>query len=262
LFDQIEVHLAPSTDTRITVDADCPDVPDGAQNLTARAATAFHRRTGTGFELSVRLRKGIPTGSGLGGGSSDAAAILHFLNKNWESRLPIDALAAIGAEIGADVPFFVYGRPAVVEGIGETVSCLPPNQVHPLHLVIAFSGVMLSTSLVFDEFDRITRQQPASSLTRSGAERNIPPLAETRIPLPCLLVNDLEEAAMRVCPQVASLKQAMTRFGADKCSMTGSGSAVFGVCADAERARRVALNLQREGCQAWAVETLAEAPRA
>jgi 4-diphosphocytidyl-2-C-methyl-D-erythritol kinase len=210
------------------------------------------------FAVKVEIHKHIPVGSGLGGGSSDAASLLKFLNRALGSPLDTAQLTDLGAQIGADVPFFITGKPARVRGIGEFVE--PLDKPLETDLVVCWSGTHLSTSEVFAEADRLQATKPPDSLTRRRPESNIADFVDGRRPISELLVNDLEEAAARICPEVRALKQELLTLGALGASMTGSGSAVFGICSDRASAERMAAALQRRGLRAWPTRTLAASP--
>src|SRR5262249_17984840 len=151
---------------------------------------------------------------------SDAAAVLLTLNRLLGSPLPTSNLAALAGELGADVPFFVYGQPARVGGIGEQVAGIDVPMTLPL--VICSDGYPLSTNHVYSPFD-------LASLTRREPVTNISALVSGGRAISELLVNDLETPAAAVHPEVLSLKAKLVEQGALGALMSGSGSAVFGV---------------------------------
>jgi 4-diphosphocytidyl-2-C-methyl-D-erythritol kinase len=207
-------------------------------------------RTGVSMTVSIQLDKRIPIGSGLGGGSSDAAAVLLALNRVTGGANPESQLAHWAVELGADVPFFVYGRPARLRGVGELIEpvlCLPEG-----HFVVAFPNLPLSTAEVYRKYD--------ASLTNPEVERSIHPLNLDRTQLPHFLANDLEKAAVRIIPEIDSLKQRLRDLGAVVALMTGSGSAVFGVWDNQGEAAAAEQVISKEGTWARAVELLARAP--
>src|SRR5262249_12820337 len=152
--------------------------------------------------------------------------------------------------LGADVPFFVYGRPARVAGIGEQVT--PFELSAPLSLVVCSDGSVLQTKTVYSVVD--------DSLTTRREATSIEPLVNGRRSISEILVNDLEAAAMKIHPEVQSLKARLMDQGAQGALMTGSGSAVFGVWPSDGGARRAAANLRRQGLWAVAVRTLDTSP--
>jgi 4-diphosphocytidyl-2-C-methyl-D-erythritol kinase len=260
LFDRLAVSCKASSRAEIQVISESPLAPSGSSNLIFRAADVFRRRTGQPFSLTVRLQKRIPVGSGLGGGSSNAAAILGYLNSvmGWPFDQP--TLAATGLEVGADVPFFVYGQPAVVRGVGEVVIPLAPARLPPA-LVVCWSGAQLSTAAVYARTDQLSDGRQDASLTTKCPESNIADFVEGQRPLAELLANDLEEAAAQICPEVRHLKGELLSLGAEGASMTGSGSAVFGVCSNLESAERIAVHLRRKGLWACSIKILTTSSR-
>ena len=124
-----------------------PGIPCDRRNLAWRAAEALRRETGCGLGVDILLRKRIPSGAGLGGGSADAAAVLLGLNRLWHLGLTRERLESIGLTLGADVPFCVRGGLTRVEGIGEKLESL--GQVPPLHLVILQPCEGLSTAEIY-----------------------------------------------------------------------------------------------------------------
>ena len=252
----VTVHLPPPTAIArtISVRTDSAQLPADTDNLAYRAAEVFMAAAKSDeFAVDIEIRKRIPIGSGLGGGSSDAAAVLLMLNRALGSPLESDRLAAVGASIGADVPFFLYGRPARVTGIGERV--VPTELGPPLNLVVCSDGYTLSTGLVYSYVT-----EAAHSLTSAPPVSNIPDFVEGRKPFTDLLVNDLEEAAAQIHPGVLSLKARIMAEGAQAALMSGSGSAVFGVWADLKSAVAAAARLRRRGLWAEAAQTLERSP--
>lgn len=189
-------------------------------DLAVRAALALRaaiRRPELGAR--IRVRKRIPLGGGLGGGSSDAATTLVALNEMWGSGLNVDELAAIGLELGADVPVFVRGVNAWAEGIGER---LTPLELPPRWFVIIHPGVSVPTSVVFQ----------APELTRNS------PLITIRAFLDSGGRNDCEPVVRRRFPAVAAALDWLSRFAPAR--LTGTGACVFAAFERVEEAERVA----------------------
>ena len=257
LYDELLVAIRPSQPGAVrpgvSVEADCAQIPSGEANLAYRAAAAFVKVTQQSVLIDIQIRKRIPVGSGLGGGSSDAAAVLLTLNRFLGHPLQPAQLADVGARIGADVPFFVYGRPARVTGVGENVA--PITLGATLNLVVCSDGHTLSTANVYSRAPAVSH-----SLTSDPPLSNIIDFVEGRKPFTDLLVNDLEAAAAQIHPEVLSLKAKVMEEGAQAALMTGSGSAVFGVWADPQMAARAAARLRGYGLWAEAVQTLERSP--
>ena len=154
LMQSISLHdtltLEPAEDVTFSADG-ATRVPQDEGNLALRAALALRRHAGTAQGAMIHLHKRIPSGAGLGGGSADAAAVLHGLNALWELNLPMETLRQIGLTLGADVPFCLIGGLAHVQGIGEVIEPLPCPRIY--HLVIIQPCRALSTPQVFRALD-------------------------------------------------------------------------------------------------------------
>jgi 4-diphosphocytidyl-2-C-methyl-D-erythritol kinase len=203
------------------------------------------------LDVEIHLEKNIPIGAGLGGGSSDAAAVLRALDLALGAGTPQSELIAWGCELGADVPFFVFGKPAWVSGIGDVIEPHSPGPIGSL--VVASPGCGLSTPDVYRAYD--------GSLTKYRTDSTIRPLTRGRIPLEELLVNDLEPVAIQILPELQTLKQRLRELGAIHTLMTGSGSAMFGVWEDTKGALAAAKQMTNEGFWARTAEVLESAPR-
>jgi 4-diphosphocytidyl-2-C-methyl-D-erythritol kinase len=208
-----------------------PDL-DGPDNLAARAARRMAERYEVRRGVRIHLEKAIPAGAGLGGGSSDAAAVVTGLNRLWGLERPIPELAELGAGLGSDVPFFVHvgpeGGAARVEGRGERVTPLEP--LPDTWCLLVHPGVTVSTARVFaahaaEKGGQALTPPPAASIIRpapTGIGAGVPAPQE-----PALQDNDLEAAACRVAPEIADALDALRAAGGEGVRMTGSGAAVF-----------------------------------
>jgi 4-diphosphocytidyl-2-C-methyl-D-erythritol kinase len=221
-------------------------LPPEAENLAVRAARRFLEEASLRRLLRIRLAKRIPVAAGLGGGSSDAGAVLRGLARLFPDALDEAALRRLARGLGSDVPFFLDPRPALVSGIGERCQRLPgpwPARV----LLLANPGVALPTARVYQAFD---------ALTPPGRAPTLPPLLEVARraaadagALDALLANDLEPAALRLCPELARLRDGIRLAGALAVGMSGSGATLFGVFEGAAAARAA---LGRFRAPAWA----------
>ena len=192
----------------------------GEKNIVWRAAQLFFEKMQIAGGVSVSIRKEIPAQAGLGGGSADAAAALLAFNELYDTNLSEEALCAIAAKLGADVPFCVTGGTKLGAGIGEILSPLPP--LPPCGIVVAKPHFSVSTAQAYREIDRKPFAQAASAIKMQealtgGSLKNI---AEA-------LYNDFELASEH--PEIAQIKEEMRSFGALGAQMTGSGSAVYGL---------------------------------
>ena len=179
-------------------------------DLTLRAARLLQSHTGCTWGAHIAVHKRIPAQAGMGGGSSDAASCLLALNRLWDLNLSTAQLAALGAHLGADVPFFLHGQNAWVEGIGERIT---PLQLPPAQFVVVKPEAGLSTANIFAD--------PA--LRRDTKPATIDGLARTPYDFGH---NDLQAVAEQLCPPVRLALQWLEAHGLHG-KMTGSGSAVF-----------------------------------
>jgi 4-diphosphocytidyl-2-C-methyl-D-erythritol kinase len=234
------VTLARRDDGAIVRAGDVPGVPE-ASDLALRAAFALREAAGARHGATISIDKRIPMGGGLGGGSSDAASVLLALNRLWSLGLPRADLAAIGARLGADVPFFVHGENAIVRGIGERIA---PVSLPRQWLALAVPAVGVPTAAIFAA-PELTRSTPSAKISvfSVGYGR-----------------NDLEPVAAARYPEVAAALVALGR-AAGSARMTGSGSTVFAACESAESARR-AVQALSPGLRGLVVRTLARHPLA
>ena len=234
------VALAIRDDGRIRRVRDVDGVPPSA-DLALRAARALQQASGTRLGADVDIAKRIPLGGGLGGGSSDAAAVLVALNRLWGVRMSRAELATLGLALGADVPFFVHGENAIVRGIGEVVT---PVSLPRQWLALAMPAVSVATAAIFAS-PHLTRPTPSAKMDvfSEGYGR-----------------NDLEGVASAAFPPVADALAAMTRVSGE-ARMTGSGACVIARCESAEEASRVVAALP-EGIAGRVVRTLARHPLA
>jgi 4-diphosphocytidyl-2-C-methyl-D-erythritol kinase len=216
-------------------------VPADATNLAVRAASEFLAAAGLSRSVRIRLTKSIPAAAGLGGGSSDAGAVLRALAASFPGALGAPVLARLALRLGADVPFFLDPRPARVGGIGERIQ--PLADFAPLACLLANPGVPLSTGAVFAAWD--SRPVPA------------PPAFDAALGLD--LGNDLEPAAERLCPAIAPLRERLRAAGARAVALSGSGPTLFGLFPDPAAAAR---GLARAGFTAPVWARVAQGPKA
>ena len=242
LVDRIRIAIEPAPATRVEIGVDgmAAGVPADAKNLAVRAARAFLEEAGVAAKVAIYLEKRIPTGAGLGGGSSDAATVLRALSDRFANALPENRLVALALELGADVPFFLDPRPAWVTGIGDRIE--PLADFPALDLLLVTPAPPLATAAVFRAYDaaltpgRPGRRMPA---LRDGPARIlIAALANdgSGQELAALLANDLAPVASRLHPGIDRVRAELERLGARAVAMSGSGPTVFGVFSSSERA--------------------------
>jgi 4-diphosphocytidyl-2-C-methyl-D-erythritol kinase len=214
-------------------------VPEGAENLVVRALELLRQRSGCELGAKLELIKRIPSAAGMGGGSSDAATVLKLANTGWGLNWSIDRLAEVGAEIGSDVPFFLYGGAAVCRGRGERITTLP--SISPIHFVVVKPPVGLSTGEVYRALDNLSdasgRQAESGGALAEVVEGCVSGRAAG---LGRRMRNALQLSASSLSPWVDRLKIAFDRLDFVGHQLSGSGTAYFGVCRHAQHARRLA----------------------
>jgi 4-diphosphocytidyl-2-C-methyl-D-erythritol kinase len=196
------------------------------------------------------VRKRIPLQAGLGGGSADAAAALHALRRLWRARMPETDIEAIGGALGADVPYFLCGGTALGLGRGDEIYPLADLPSSPV--VLAYPKFGVATAEAFRWFDA---DGGAAESCRAGRRATGREAAVWR-PDAAGVVNDLEACVIRRHPDIGGMLERLREAGATVASMSGSGSAVYGLFADAARASRAASRLGGGGWSALATRTL------
>jgi len=239
LWDDVEVEPAES----LSCDSGFPD------DLCIKAAKILDPGRGA----AIHVVKRIPCGGGLGGGSADAAATLAALNELWGLGKAEDEMVQIAAQVGSDVPALLLGGLVVMEGRGEVVRrALPPGTVaRPVDLVLASPGVFSSTAEVYAKCTSRPSGGPSATAAAVAA------LASGDIDaLAAAMVNDLQEPALSLHPEMADALVSLRTAGAVAAMASGSGSTVFGLARDAAQAAAIAGRLNARGLKAWAVRSV------
>jgi 4-diphosphocytidyl-2-C-methyl-D-erythritol kinase len=243
LCDELFITL---TDTpKISVTCGKNGVPDGPGNIAWKAANALLELAGGSQGAAISIIKNIPVAAGLGGGSSDAASVLMGMNELLQLRLPDQRLMEIGVKLGADVPFFIFKKTALAEGIGETLTAMP--EMPAAWVLLVNSGVHVSTAWVYNNL----------KLTNRGGLNRLPASYRSLEDVCAIFANDLESVTIPAFPVIAEIKEAMLRHGALAAMMSGSGPTVFGLFQDREAAEQAQKIIT--GDTAWfaaVVETL------
>ena len=228
LADEVELRY-PSGGFDLSLEPEEVEIGPQERNTTYLAWKALQRLTGEELPVKVTLRKKIPAGAGLGGGSANAAAVLVGLNELFGLGLRLDELRGIGAGIGADVPFCISGGTALGEGVGEILTPLP---VPPAHLLVVAKPLRgADTAGIYRAYDETRTEnthsvEPVVSALRAGS---LPTLA-------AVVGNDLAPVTRDIIPEVAELEQSLLASGALGASMSGSGPAVYGIFHDEKAA--------------------------
>lgn len=237
LYDELIVELGAKPGITLAVDdALGQGIQADNTNLAYRAAALFLAHTGQASGVDIRLKKNIPAGAGLGGGSSDAAAVLYGLNVLHGNPIAVDMLAQLALQLGADVPFFLLRRPARATGIGEKlVIC---ENAFRLAAAVVFPGVAAPTAKIYRNLKlALTNTSKHSICLKAQKEVATPDLGFT-------LQNDLEASALELYPEIGTAKNALKDAGFAQVLMSGSGSAVFGLCSDLTEAQRLVAGLK------------------
>ncbi|MCP8971186.1 4-(cytidine 5'-diphospho)-2-C-methyl-D-erythritol kinase [Ectobacillus ponti] len=228
-------------------------VPDDQRNLAYQAAKLLKERFGIRKGVSIAIEKTIPVAAGLAGGSSDAAATLRGLNKLWKLGLRIEELAEIGAEIGSDVSFCVYGGTAIATGRGEKIEHIPAPP--PCWVILAKPKIGVSTADVY-------RNLRLDRVEHPDVDQMVDCISNKDYKGICDHVgNVLESVTFRMHPEVEHIKEQMKRFGADAVLMSGSGPTVFGLVHYDSRMQRIYNGLKGFCEQVYAVRLLGERER-
>ena len=212
-------------------------IPDGEANSVCKAVRFMQRYVGTELGGQITLHKRIPSQAGLGGGTSDAAAMLLLIDSVWNLNLPRSELAFASAELGSDVPLFIHSQPVVCRGHGELTE--PIGGVPPLHFVVLVPKFRLSTAAAFKQHALMehTLQKLVEPVLNAVWSGDLEKFA-------ALLFNRLETAAFALCPELENIRQTMERLGPLAVRMSGSGTAMFALCRNRGEAKTIAEQLE------------------
>jgi 4-diphosphocytidyl-2-C-methyl-D-erythritol kinase len=213
--DTLTLSTSPAEGVKITTTN--AHLPAGMSNLAYQAASLFMSRAKISGGIAIHLEKNIPLASGLGGGSSDAAAVMKGLNELYDAQWSLSELVSLGAHIGADVPFFFLQGPAHASGIGEKLKTIRISP--PFWALLITPPIPISTAWVYSQCkpnqDGISLDTTQRIDLREAGEK--------------ILRNDLEDVVLDRYPEVAEIKQVMQSLGAWGTLMSGSGPTVFGI---------------------------------
>ncbi|MDI6776630.1 MAG: 4-(cytidine 5'-diphospho)-2-C-methyl-D-erythritol kinase [Syntrophales bacterium] len=221
----------------------CPDsLPENEDNIVYRAAMALFSYASCASGIEITIKKRIPIAAGLGGGSSNAATTLMTMNEIFGFHYSRDDLMKIGAKLGADVPFFIFGKTAWAFGIGDRLQAA--DNIPPLWFVLINPRFAISTEMVYENLNL--------RLTKGSINYTIPQL-QTVNDLVKGLRNDLEDVTLNIYPLLRHLKDILLTHGALGTLMSGSGPTVFGIFLEAEAALKAKKALEEVGRGTWSV---------
>lgn len=227
LFDEVKIDIRDGEG--IEIESTGLQIPRGRENLAWKAAEVFLKESGLNFNVRVSIKKRIPLGAGLGGGSGNAAAVLVGMNRITK-KFSENELIQLAPKIGADVALFINCRSAVIEGIGEKITLV---RDFPLfYYVLLNPGFETSTRRIYEFWDEMSEEE---GLIRADMEDTVSLFREGQFPLR----NDLEKPAMRLYPEIKALKERLLGMEVEAVSMTGSGSTVFGIFRSEGEAKKI-----------------------
>jgi 4-diphosphocytidyl-2-C-methyl-D-erythritol kinase len=235
---RVEFHCVTSRGFGENAIAGLGVIPEGCDNLAVRAVELLRNRAGIRLGASLQLVKRIPAASGLGGGSSDAAAALVAANIGWKLGWPLAELTRLAAEVGSDVPFFLIGGAAICRGRGELIE--PAPGLGELHFVVVRPPEGLSTPAVYGQCVPADHAKTAAALIAAFENGEVGEAGR-------LLFNRMQLAASRLSSWIALLQRVFQQSDCLGHEMSGSGSAYFGLCRHATHARRLARRLESLG---------------
>ena len=213
-----------------------PQVSADENNLVYQAAHSFLQETKKNLTLAITLKKEIPVGAGLGGGSSNAATTLLGLNHALGHPLKAKALCKMATRLGADVPFFIYGGLAAASGIGDRLQ--PLDFRHDFTILLICPNVAISTKWAYAQFRGIeSKTNQLEKLIGLNRSANISAWLKK-------MGNDFERIVFKKFPQLLELKKALYQSGAEYASLSGSGSTIFGIFSDRKKAEAACRNFR------------------
>lgn len=237
----------------IEIFSDSGFLPQDNRNLAYKAAQIFLEETQIKTGLKITIEKNIPVAAGLGGGSSDAAAVFRALNELFQVNLPLVALAKMGLRVDSDVPYCIYGDTALVSGRGDVITPLP--KLPKMWFVLAKPHASVSTPRILKKLSTTAVQHPRTeALLAAITNRNYQEIISN-------MGNALETITIAEHPQILTLKERLIKYGCDTSQMSGSGPTVFGVCRTESRAKRVYNSLSGFCHEVYLTQVTSEKPR-
>jgi len=238
LFDEIELQFEKSG---IVIEADNPLVPKGKDNLIYRVVDYFQKRFGYDFGVKIWVKKKIPLGAGLGGGSSDCGVVLKVLCERFGVSVDELNLEEVAYGLGADVPYLIFGGPSWVEGIGELIE--PVKGVPKVWYLLVKPEFSISTKWVYQEYhlDRDLTIEPKEVIIKkilNGAWKEF-------------CINQLEKVVFREYEELKELKLELSRLGSEAVVMSGSGSTLVGIFLERAQAELAKKELLRKNLRIW-----------
>lgn len=217
LYDELSFTLANDISLKIINENFSTNLPTDSRNLIIKAANLLSKKLDKPLGAKIELKKAVPLGGGLGGGSSDAAVTLLALNELWQAKLSQLELVELAATLGSDVPFFLFGGTAWGKGRGTEIT--PAPDIDARYLLLVNPKVEISTSSVYLEFDRLTNYGQMSRLATYFFTSTETLFAKVK--------NSLSPIAKSICPLVEIVEAKLNELGAEAVLMSGSGATVW-----------------------------------
>ncbi len=248
LYDKIRVRKLKQG---IRLNVNLPYLPTDNKNLAYKAAQLFFEKTGAQGGADIQIEKHIPVAAGLAGGSGNAAAVLLALNELCHTELSRERLAEIGLEIGADVPYCIYGGTMLAEGIGEILTRLP--QIPQCYIVLVKPQISVSTKKVYETLDmrQVAEHPDTNGVIRALEQKDTKEIA-------IRMFNVLQKVTEQMHPEITEIRSRFMEFGAEGTIMSGSGPTVFGVFEEKPAAERAYQVMQQRYQETFLAETIAE----
>ncbi|MCH8156582.1 MAG: 4-(cytidine 5'-diphospho)-2-C-methyl-D-erythritol kinase [Nitrospinae bacterium] len=234
LYDELELE---SRASGIELECDTPGIPADETNLACRAGRLLQKACKVGDRgVRIRLKKNIPVGAGLGGGSGNAAGVLMGLNRLWDLKMSRENLASLAAELGSDVPFFLTAPCALGTGRGEQLEALEPSS--KFQVLLVFPDFPVATAWAYQNLKlKLTKRENNISILRKFLSQSDIASLGSR------LYNDLEPVVIQEFPEIQTIKEELQARNARGVLLSGSGSTVFGIFDDPEQARAACADL-------------------
>lgn len=247
IYDEVKLNL--KDEQGVTFNWQGERVPDGDDNICSKAANSFFEFIGEEKGVNIELEKKLPVGSGLGGGSSDAACVIRGLNELLDTKLSIKNMEDIASELGADIPFFIRGGCQYAEGIGDELS--PGELSEEWVLLLVVPDIHIDTSWAYEGIHPL-------SLTRNINDVNLASFphngdAKNRK----MFRNDFEPLVFSKYPEISDIKKSLLKSEAEFASLSGSGSAVYGLYETTEKAEKAMKLVSREH-KSWVLTLVRE----
>lgn len=242
------LYLEEIPEDKIIIETNKAFLPTDKKNHVYEALDLVKTRFNIKKGLRVKIHKEIPVAAGLGGGSTDSAAALRAVNRLWKLGLSIEEIASLGAEVGSDVPYCVYGQTSLVEGFGEKVTPIAP--MPQCWVVVVKPRMSVSTRTIFAQVVMEDLYHPnIAALVEAIEENDYQKMTEN-------LGNAMEVVTIKKHPVIQQLKERMLKYGADAAMMSGSGPTVYALCHKYSRAKHV-MNALKGFCdEVYLVRTL------